>query len=1225
MTTEQHGKVKRFKVCPKFLIMACLLVALIVGIQPAFAGATADLIYSILGLIITAISKIIVGLLEIIINLLLQTMAINISDLNSWGLLAGFNVFSGIIKALAIGIASVAVLWQLTTILFGPYLDVKQSKSVGLIFTRTLIFIPLTYVIQPIAFAAFGELQKIYTAMLDGYYSASVSGFLIQLSSQINMDTFLNDLLTTSAAGATGVGTCIAILDALGAAFAAMVSTIVAAGFMILILWNLLKLIFEIVQRFVIMIVYVYLSPLATACGVIGNGEIPKKGLTLFVSSGILWILNVWCVGVACSLINAFGVGMAHGITGVFSWGFVTYGFLKIAQQLDDIFNAVGATNVKLNGSLLDELLSMRGPVTPMSAMSTVAGAYKSLGEKVLGKSTGKTSSNPVAPGTGNSYSSAARNGAAANGTSAAGSTAGGTTTRTATTAGKTAATTTEAGKSATGAMPPDGKNVPEKGGNSTSSVLNPQAGNNGAADKQIKGIDAALNMASDSEEKADKLKDIHDADPEAFNRPEVKDWMGKNQLGLDNENQSLVDTKYDPQTGDMSGMVATAKPDGKIALDKVTNMENTQAGAGNERAINAQKSSISAERVKAGEAQRMSDFGSASGAVPNGQNAANFSYTGQDGKQHVGSVERTGNGEFQIRTDTGEKATISAPNSMSATDVASLVNGSASESVKSAYAQHQAQTPSGNGSFSASGAAGVAAKAGIDNSAGGTVTAIPSTGNAPSGHDAAAFNYTDAAGTQHMGRLERNGTDGGFTMTTDTGESFNVSAPKDMPATDVAGVINGSASDSVRSSYEGYASQMSATDTMSIGSVAAQAGINSSAGGTVSAAPAPDTSSAIGTSGKDFATFSYTDREGVQHTAQMERLDTPSADHSEFSMVLDDGNAPVIHAPKDATAYDVASMVNGTASESVRASFDQYKADGTSMTNAYAATNVDVDKGGSVMSGTAFENSPNTVATLSHPDSDTGLRIERVSRGASASDSDVWSVSENGQEIGSVSVPRDSGAASVASRIMSDSGEEFAAVREHSGFTDSADPAVSFSASNSPCGPEPMRQEMAPNAPGERTNGSSWQHFGEVGFATDSNGLEQASVNYNAKVDDNMYTPASVKITDTGVAASLSGIKYDTHSAADAGKVLEVSGENIDGGSVNIVVPRNASMEDVVAAVVSGGDAAAGIKGVEEIRKAMGISETMNSGSSSALKNFFTASRKKSRINNKDNPVDAE
>lgn len=68
---------------------------------------------------------------------------------------------------------------------------------------------------------------------------------------------------------------------------------------MILILWNLIKLVFEIGQRFAAMLVYALLSPLAAACGVIGDGSIPKKAFTLFISSGVLWLLDGWCLAIA--------------------------------------------------------------------------------------------------------------------------------------------------------------------------------------------------------------------------------------------------------------------------------------------------------------------------------------------------------------------------------------------------------------------------------------------------------------------------------------------------------------------------------------------------------------------------------------------------------------------------------------------------------------------------------------------------------------------------------------------------------------------------------------------------------------------------------------------------------------------------------------------------------------------------------------------------------------
>lgn len=1094
MPTEQR---KKKRINRKVLFPACAIVAVVAGIQPAFAGATADLLYSIIGIIIAAIARLIVGGLEIIMNLLLLTMGTSVNDLESWGLLAGFEAFSGIIKAIALGIASLAVLWQLVTILFGPYLDIKQTKSVGSIFTRTLIFIPLTYVIQPIAFTAFGEMQKIYTAILNGYAGASHDAFLIQLSNQINLDTFLNDLMVTGAAASTQVGAALAIFDALSGALQAMISTIIAAGFMVLILWNLLKLVFEIVQRFVIMIVYVYLSPLAAACGVIGNGEIPKKGLTVFISSGVLWILNVWCVGVGCSLIRAYSASMANGILGVFSWGFVTYGFLKIAQQLDDIFTAVGATNVKLSGSLLDDILSMRHSVlTPAGAMAGVANAYRTLGGKIANSIAGKMPSSPVAP----------------------------TSTGLAPTGGKSVGFSRKNGDAgfATGGggpTPPDGppqvgpagaQNSLPKEGNSTASVMARKE----ATDKQVKGIDAALNMSPDSEEKAEKLKDIHNEDPNAFNKPEVKDWMGKNQLGLNEDKQALVDAGYNPESGEMSGIVATDKGNGKIALDKVSDLENTRAGAGNERAINAQQSSLSAERAKAGETQRANDF---VGPKTNGADAATFGYTDANGVQHNAHLERTNsadaaNGEFKMKTDSGETATISAPKDMAATDVAGVINGSASEDVKGAYAEFQSQAEP-NSKVSETSASATAASLGVNTNAGGSVAAAVS-------------------------------------------------------------------------------------------------------GGQVT-----------GNSGRDFATFNYTDKDGVQHTAQMEKLDTPSSDHSEFKMVLDDGREPVINAPKDASAHDVASMVNGTASESVRDAFESHNADGPGIVNAQAATNVDTSKGGAVMSGTAFENSPNTIATVSGASGENAVSLERVERGTAPGGKDVWSATKDGVEIGRMEVAKDTGAAEVMSRVMNDTSDDFASVRSNAGL-DTDNPYVSFSRSSSPAGPEPMHCDIEPNAPGTRTNGSTWHSFGEVGFGTDDSGHEQVSFNYNAQGDHGLFTPASAKITDTGleVFSEVSGPDKDgIIDIAATGKVYDISGEGINGGSVRVVVDNKASVEDIASAVLAGGGAASSISGVENIREAMGITETMNPGSESTLKRFFNAARNKSRTNNKDNPVDAE
>lgn len=500
--------------------------------------------------------------------------------------------------------------------------------------------------------------------------------------------------------------------------------------------------------------------------------------------------------------------------------------------------------------------------------------------------------------------------------------------------------------------------------------------------------------MSPDSEEKTAKLKEMHDADPTVFNKPEVKEWMGENQLGLDQERQALIDTGFDPQTSDMSGIVATATGAGRISLDRVSDMESTHSGAGNERAINAQKSSLSAERINAGETQRVDDF------------------------------------------------------------------------------------------------------------------------------------------------------------------------------------------------------------------------------------------AAAGSGGRDFATVSYTDKDGVSHTAQVERLNTPNGDHGEFAMILDDGQAPVINAPKDMTAHDVASMVNGTANEEVQAAFENYHADGPGIIHAQAATNVDSDKGGAVLCGTAFENSPNTVASISDATGNNGISLSRISRETASGEGDVWSAAKDGVEIGRVTVEKDTGAAEVASRVMHDNRGDFEAIRTASGLSDN-NPCVAFSDSGTPSGPEPMHRDIEPNAPGRRTNGSSWQNIGEVGFESDSEGRDQVSISYSAQGEHGMFIPTSAKIADTGIdvysAVPSAPTGDGMFETVASGRVFEVSGEGVNGGDVKIVVDKTATVEDITAAVLAGGDAAANIKGASDIREAMGVSATMNAGSANSLKDFFVASRKKSRFNSKNNPVDAE
>lgn len=277
-------------------------------------------------------------------------------------------------------------------------------------------------------------------------------------------------------------------------------------------------------------------------------------------------------------------------------------------------------------------------------------------------------------------------------------------------------------------------------------------------------------------------------------------------------------------------------------------------------------------------------------------------------------------------------------------------------------------------------------------------------------------------------------------------------------------------------------------------------------------------------------------------------------------------------------------------------------------------------------MSGTAFENSPNTIATVSGASGENAVSLERVERGTAPGGKDVWSATKDGVEIGRMEVEKDTGAAEVMSRVMNDTSDDFASVRSNAGL-DTDNPYVSFSRSSSPAGPEPMHCDIEPNAPGTRTNGSTWHSFGEVGFGEDNSGNKQISFSYNAKGENGLYMPTSATVT-TGLPVLTEVSGPDENGIPDLAETKReyfVSGEGVKGGRAKIILDNNFSIEDVASAILVGGEAAANIEGVEKIRETMGITDTMNAGSESSLKKFFNAARNKSRTNNKNNPVDAE
>lgn len=578
------------------IALLCVITALFIGIQPAFAGGLSDIITTALATVISFICKVIAGFQAKTIELFLKGMGTDITEYRSMGLLAGFDTFTGIIKAIGIGIACVAVAWQLFAIMFGPVLGIKQEKSVGLIIFRALLFIPLTYGIQNMAEAAFSAMQSVYSAILSGYTNAVMGatedGTYTGLVNAMTDNQLINEFVATGGAAETFT----------------VIGVLISAIILILVLWNFLKLVFEAIQRFAVMIVYVYLSPLAAACGVVGDGSIPKKALGLFFSSGILWILNIWCIGVAQSLISLYASALSNGTTGLMAWIFLNYGFIKIAQQLDDIFNTVGATNVRLNGDLLRDILGLEKPYR------WAANNIPKLFHK---------------GGTGSPTSGAGANNA---------------------NAPKGAQNAAAAASAAAATQRPLSQEAKKELDNARSA--------NGSINRDEALEAVAKNMG---------IKGGADA---VMNDPRVKDYIARNQMGLMN-NQSLV--KMEGTTGNEQAIVATKKADGSISFNKVGNLGKATNGGGN---------TFDPECDRYSPNETVGSFNSDTA----GKNNAVFKYTGTDGVTRAAQVDSNGPGSFIVTPTNGDSITVSAPQNATAGEVASMLNGSASEATRQKF-----------------------------------------------------------------------------------------------------------------------------------------------------------------------------------------------------------------------------------------------------------------------------------------------------------------------------------------------------------------------------------------------------------------------------------------------------------------------------------------------------------------------------------------------------------
>lgn len=351
--------VRRYTLTTK--VALCIIAAFMSSFVIANANTLTDIVNNFLTMVITYIATAIVGLFDGIANYFISAMRDVTPEVFSSVFGLGFETFTSVITDLGIGLAILFCMWQMLEILFAPALENRQVSHPVNVALRIIVFMPITFFIQKVSLIGMGQMQIIWNAF--NAVGDSVTG-----GAAVNTSAHFSEIANTLSFSAVDSG-----LDGELIMQPDLLGVIGTAAMIILIMWNFMKLLLEACQRFISMYVYCYLSPLAAACGVSTvTGRIFTGWVSLYLSSGVLWILNTWCISITITLIGSMASATTSGV-GLFAWAIVTYGFVKVAQQLDDVFNQVGANVVRQTGGLMEDLMGIGHAAQMVQAFGSAA------------------------------------------------------------------------------------------------------------------------------------------------------------------------------------------------------------------------------------------------------------------------------------------------------------------------------------------------------------------------------------------------------------------------------------------------------------------------------------------------------------------------------------------------------------------------------------------------------------------------------------------------------------------------------------------------------------------------------------------------------------------------------------------------------------------------------------------------------------------------------------
>ena len=225
------------------------------------------------------------------------------------------------------------VAWQLFRAFGGP---LTEAESPLQLLARGSIFAVLIAFAKPIFSLLLDIARAPYTALMDASMDPGDFTFA-------GIEQVLRNGLVTIISVASVVGLILLII------------------LMIALAWNYFKLLLETVERYVLVGVLCYTSPLAYAMGASkATSRVFQSWCRMVGSQLLLLVLNVWFLRAFNSSVGQFvanGGALTSGRGSVFLWLFCALALLKIAQKCDSYLAALGLSVAQTGSSMGIEML----------------------------------------------------------------------------------------------------------------------------------------------------------------------------------------------------------------------------------------------------------------------------------------------------------------------------------------------------------------------------------------------------------------------------------------------------------------------------------------------------------------------------------------------------------------------------------------------------------------------------------------------------------------------------------------------------------------------------------------------------------------------------------------------------------------------------------------------------------------------------------------------------